>query len=185
MPQSSHRPDRLDIRSFAQDAAQLDGTLLLSKLERLTQDLYRVDADLASNLVQWLAAGSSVPITGGAAQSWLHLEVSMQAPMQCQRCLEQVIVPVEIARDFRFVKNEDEANAQDDEADEELLVISKQFNLLELIEDEIIMALPFAPVHETCPKKVKLASSAEDFEAALGEKTNAFAVLGVLKKAKP
>lgn len=185
MTQSSHRPDRLDIRSFAQDAAQLSGSLSLSKLERLAQDLYRVEADFASKTLQWAARGSSVPITGGAAQSWLHLEVSLQAPMQCQRCMSEVVLPVQIARDFRFVKNEEEANAQDDDAEEELLVTSKQFDLLELIEDEIIMALPFAPVHEVCPVQVKLASSAEDFDAALEMKPNAFAALGVLKKVKP
>ena len=185
MTQSSHRPDRLDVRSFAQDAAQLSGTLLLSKLERLAQDLYLVDADLASKTLQWEASGRSVPISGGAAQPWLHLKISLHAPMQCQRCLSAVEMPVEIARDFRFVKNEEEANAQDDDAEEELLVTSKQFNLLELIEDEVIMALPFAPVHEVCPVAVKLASSSEEFEEALVAKPNAFAALGVLKKAKP
>jgi uncharacterized protein len=182
--QTTHRPDRLDIRSFAQDAAQISGSLPLSKLERLAQDLYRLDADSASKTLQWSATGSSIPIAGGAAQPWLHLEVSLQAPMQCQRCLEQVVVPVQIERDFRFVKNEEEASEQDDEAEEELLVIAKQFDLLELIEDEIIMALPMVPLHETCPEKVKLSSSADDFEAALNAKPNAFAALGVLKKVK-
>ena len=185
MTQTSHRPDQLDIRSFAQEGAQLSGNLLLSKLERLAQDLYRLDANLASKTIQWTARGSVMPISSGVAQQWLHVNIGLRAPMQCQRCLEAVELPVQIERDFRFVKNEEEANAQDDEAEEELLVISKQFDLLELIEDEIIMALPMVPLHETCPKKVKLASSSEDFEAALGEKPNAFAVLGVLKKAKP
>jgi uncharacterized protein len=185
MTQSTHRPDRLDIRSFAQDAAQISGSLPLSKLERLAQDLYLAEADLALKTLQWTATGSSIPIAGGAAQPWLHLEVSLQAPMQCQRCLQEVVLPVQITRDFRFVKNEEEANAQDDDAQEELLVIAKQFDLLELIEDEIIMALPFAPLHETCPEKVKLASSSEEFDAAQEMKPNAFAALGVLKKAKP
>ncbi len=185
MTQQTHRPAHLDIRSFAQDAAQISGGLPLSKLERLAQDLYLVEADLASKTVQWAATGSSMPIAGGAAQPWLHLEVKLQAPMQCQRCLQAVELPVEIERNFRFVKNEEEAMAQDDEAEEELLVASKQFDLLELIEDEIIMALPMVPLHETCPVKVKLASSAEDFEAAQEAKPNAFAALGVLKKAKP
>ncbi len=185
MTQQTHRPDRLDIRSFAQDAAQINGSFPLSKLERLAQDLYRTEADLASKNVQWAATGSSMPIAGGVAQPWLHLEVKLQAPLQCQRCLQAVELQVEIARDFRFVKNEEEAMAQDDEADEELLVVSKQFDLLELIEDEIIMALPFAPLHEVCPRPVKLASSAEDFEAALEAKPNAFAALGILTKAKP
>jgi uncharacterized protein len=160
---------------------QISGNLPLLKLERLTQDLYRIEADLASKTLQWTATGSSVPISGGAAQPWLHLEIALQAPMQCQRCLQEVVLPVQIERDFRFVKNEEEANAQDDDAEEELLVIAQQFDLLELIEDEIIMALPFAPLHETCPVNVKLASSSEEFEAAEAAKPNAFAALGALK----
>lgn len=189
MTQTAFRPDRLDVRAFAQNAAQLDGEIPLSKLERLAQDLYRREADLASKTVHWQASGESVAVTGGAAQSWLHLSLQAQVPLQCQRCLQEISHEVDEHLSFRFVKDEAEANAQDDDAEEDLLVASKQFNLLELIEDEMLMALPYVPTHEVCPVPVKLQVSSEEYEAALNEKPKAFAALGelksVLKKAKP
>lgn len=192
MTQTAFRPDRLDVRAFAQNAAQLAGESSLSKLERLAQDLYRPEGDLVSMSapnVSWRASGESVAVTGGAAQSWLHLSLQAQVPLQCQRCLQGMTHDVDVQLSFRFVKDEAEANAQDDDAEEDLLVASKQFNLLELIEDELLMALPYVPVHEVCPVPVKLQASSEEYEAALNEKPKAFAALGelkpVLKKAKP
>ncbi len=181
MTQLNFRPDHLDVRAFAQNAAQADGTLLLSKLERLTEDLYGVEADLASHSVRWTARGHSLPVAGGVAQSWLQLEIAADLPLQCQRCLQGVSHPMALQRSFRFVRDEEEANAQDDESEEDLLVASKQFDLLALIEDELIMALPFAPAHEVCPITVKLQASSLDYEAALNAKPKAFAALGELK----
>jgi len=181
MTETTFRPQRLDVRAFAQNAAQLQGTISLLNLERLTQDLYGSGADLSSNCVQWSAQGDTVAVAGGSAQNWLHLNVQATLPMQCQRCLQAMTQPLHIQRSFRFVRDEQEANAQDDDCEEDLLVASKQFDLLQLIEDELIMALPFAPTHEVCPVAVKLKAVGEDFEAALKEKPKAFAALGELK----
>lgn len=184
MTQATFRPDSLDVRSFAQNAAQLTGALSLSKLERLAQDLYRLDTDFSSKILTWKAGGKSVAVTGGVAQSWLSLEIEGSVPLQCQRCLQGMQEDIKLHRSFRFVRDEAEANAQDDDAEEDLLVASKQFDLLELIEDELILALPFAPAHEFCPVTVKLLSSSADFEAALNDKPKAFAALGAFKLGK-
>ncbi len=185
MTQTIFRPDRLDIRAFAQEGALLTGSVLPSKMARLAQDLYVMEQDSSSNSggqpVSWQARGEMVPFAAGAAQPWVHLNLQTQVQLQCQRCLGPVTLPIDVARSFRFVKSEDEAAGQDDEAEEELLVIDKQFDLISLMEDELIMALPMVPTHDVCPVKVKLASSADDFEEALAEKPKAFAALGVLK----
>ena len=160
------------------------GTVSLSKLERLTQDLYAQNADFSLKTLHWNAFGKSIAVTGGVAQSWLQLEIEASVPLQCQRCLQAMEAGIELSRNFRFVRDEDEAERQDDESEEDLLVASKQFNLMELIEDELILALPFAPTHEVCPVPVKLQNSSADFEAALNEKPKAFAALGELKLTK-
>jgi uncharacterized protein len=183
MSSTTFRPDRLDVRAFAQQAAHLEGKLLLSKLERLAQDLYSLEVDLTSKTVDWQARGESVAVTGGAAQSWLRLSLQVQLPMQCQRCLRGMLHSIDVAHRFRFVRDEAEAIAQDDDAQEDLLVASKQFNVLELIEDELVMALPFVPMHEVCPVQVKLQASSEEYVAALNNKPHAFAALGELKSA--
>jgi uncharacterized protein len=63
--------------------------------------------------------------------------------MECQRCLTPVDVPLDVERSFRFVADEATAEALDDECDEDLLALSREFDLRELIEDELLMACPW------------------------------------------
>ncbi len=85
---------------------------------------------------------------------------------------------------FRFVASEEAAEAQDEEAEEDVLALSQDFKLSDLIEDEVLMALPVVPRHETCPVEVKLAAVDQDFDAASAEKRNPFAVLAKLQGGK-
>ena len=126
--------------------------------------------------------GEHVAEMGGAGHIWLHLQADCSVPMVCQRCLEVAEIALHAERSFRFVKDEATAEVLDDEAEEDLLAISKDFNLRELIEDELLMELPLVPMHEVCPAVVPMASSDEDFEQAVTEKTNPFAVLAGLRK---
>ena len=64
-----------------------------------------------------------------------------------------VDVPLAVDRSFRFVADEATAAAEDDESEEDVLALSRSFDLLELIEDELLMELPVAPRHEVCPSR--------------------------------
>jgi uncharacterized protein len=178
MRNTDHNPSQLDVRAFAQEAAQMQGQLSLKNCERLAQDLYALGADSTPQALSWKARGQAVQITGGAAQSWLHLELQAVLPMQCQRCLQRMDEAVQVERSFRFVRDEREAQSQDEAAEEDVLVASKQFDLLALVEDEVILALPFAPAHAVCPVALTLQSTREDFEQALQARPSAFAALG-------
>src|SRR5690606_12845544 len=118
-------------------------------------------------------------------QHWLHLRVEATFPMVCQRCLTPVDVPLQVERSFRFVPDEATAETLDDEAEEDLLALSREFDLHELIEDEWLMALPVVPRHEVCPEPVPMVSSDEDFDAASADKPNPFAALAALRTGKP
>jgi uncharacterized protein len=95
-----------------------------------------------------------------------------------------VDIEVAVNRSFRFVGSEEEAEAQDEEAEEDVLALSPDFNLAALIEDEVLLALPVVPRHEACPVEVKLAVADPGFDAALAEKRNPFAVLAKLQGGK-
>ena len=95
-----------------------------------------------------------------------------------------VSIPIDITREFRFVANEEEAAAQDDDSEEDLLVSSREFNLAELIEDELLMGLPLIPRHDVCPTPIKLEAVDPDFEATSLVKPNAFAALAQLRGGK-
>jgi uncharacterized protein len=178
----SSPPSQIDVRKFALASEALSGQDALLNYERLAQDLQRDTVDFDKKTVTWSARGETLTPPGGGAQPWLHLSAQADVPMVCQRCLGPVDVALDIDSTFRFVPTEAIAMAEDDESEEDLLVLSKQFDLQALIEDELLMALPIVPKHEVCPGNVKLASTDEEFKAALTQKPNAFAALGSLKK---
>jgi len=172
---------RLDVKAFAKAGAVLSGQDLLSKYERLLQEC---GGQGAERPVQWLARGELRLDASGFAQIWLHLSAKANLPLTCQRCLGPADIALAVDRSFRFVTTEEQAEAEDEEAEEDVLALSRDFNLYELIEDELLMELPVVPRHEVCPTEVKLAVQDADFEAAQAEKPNPFAVLAGLKGGK-
>jgi uncharacterized protein len=184
------RADRLDVAGLAQANGYLKGQNLLSKYERLRQESCRLEDGLtAEENIAWQADGEWVEGAGELSKSkpqvWLHLAVQAHVPQTCQRCLGEVSTFLEVERSYRFVVDEATAEAEDDECEEDLLAISREFNLLALIEDELLMALPQVPMHDSCPVQPKMTVSDADFEgeaAAVGAgKPNPFAVLAALK----
>lgn len=175
-------PERLDVKAFAQAQAQIEGQQALSQFNRLAQEAQGPHAEVQ---VRWAAQGELRAETGAQPQVWLHLQGETDLPMTCQRCLTTAPIALDVQRSFRFVADEATAEALDDECEEDLLALSKEFNLLELLEDELLMALPLVPLHEVCPEAVPLASSDEDFERANSEKPNPFAALAGLRITKP
>ena len=185
------RADRLDVAGLAQADGYLKGQDLLLKYERLRLESCRLEADLTpEESVVWQANGDLVESVGDSAkvkpQVWLHVTARTHLPQTCQRCLGEVSTLLEVERSYRFVADEATAEAQDDECDEDLLAISREFNLSELIEDELLMALPQVPLHDVCPVTLKMSASDADFggdaEAVGAGKPNPFAVLAALKK---
>lgn len=174
-------PPHIDIEPAAQAHWQLSGCNELSNYERLTQEAQGLGAE---NPLNWSAQMQRRDDLAGQAATWLQLTVNTVLPLTCQRCLRLVDVPVNIDRQFRFVATEAIAQAQDDESEEDLLVSSREFDLLSLIEDEVLLDLPLVPRHDVCPVAVKLAVVDDGFEAA-SEKPNPFAQLAQLKGKTP
>ena len=172
-------PGRLDVAAFAQAGATLSVAEPLSAYPRLQAESALADA---SGDVRWLAQGELRGRTGTAGVPWMHLEADTTLPLVCQRCLQPVDTPLEADRWFRFVADEETAALEDEEADEDVLVVSHDFDLRELVEDELLMEIPFAPVHEVCPAPVRMSAVDPDFDAAGQERPNPFAALEALKK---
>ena len=171
-------PERLDVKAFAQAGGHLAGHATLLKYERLAEEAQGLHPDLR---VDWYADAELRTDAGEGVQHWLHLRAEASFPMLCQRCLLPVDVPLQVDRWFRFVADEATAEALDDEVEEDLLALSREFDLHALIEDELLMALPVVPRHDECPTPVTLASSDDDFEQASAEKPNPFAALASLR----
>jgi uncharacterized protein len=171
----------LDVKLLAQSATALVGHEFLSTFERLAHETPELGVDRVLN---WSALGELRYDEAGAEQIWLHLTVDTSFPLTCQRCMGPVDIKVDVNRSFRFVQSEQAALEQDENAEEDILVFSQEFKLLDLIEDEVLLALPVVARHERCPVTVKLAVTDPGFDTAGEEKSNPFAVLGKLQTRK-
>ncbi|MFY9513722.1 MAG: YceD family protein [Rubrivivax sp.] len=172
---------RLDVQAFAAAGAALDGTLAQAGFSRLADSLLPLPGDGGAPPVGWSAQGEERPITGGAPQTWLHLQANTHVVLQCQRCLQALHEPLQIDRWFRFAASEDEAARLDEESEDDVLVASRSFDLQELLEDELILALPLVPRHESCPEPLPMAAG-EDTLADDEAPANPFAALAALKR---
>jgi uncharacterized protein len=174
-------PRKLDVRRFAEEDGTLASEDALRDYPRLAGE---TSGDTAAIHVRWSARGELRNPGHVRPEAWVHLEAVATLPLVCQRCLAPVEIPVEVARAFRFAKDEATAAAEDDEADEDVLAESREFNLLELVEDELLMDLPVAPRHVICPVLPSFSSGDPAFDAAQAEKKNPFEVLKALKPGK-
>lgn len=170
-------PRKLSILNFAKTEAHLEGVAPLQQLDRLYefQQSGAPDAE-----VNFQAKGDMRVTSAGPLAPWLNLQASLRLSLVCQRCLGPVEEEIAFEREFRFVESEALAAAQDEESEEDVLVLSPEFDLLELLEDELLMALPASPKHATCPRPVKLRVADADYEEPEG-KPNPFAALAGLK----
>lgn len=175
-------PRRLDVKAFAQAGADLQGQSPLTQWPRLLGE-QMPGAQPASHEVRWHLRGQMTPVTGGDARIGMTLSAEVDLPMQCQRCLTLVVETVQAEREFVFVADEATAEAMDDESEQDVLVISRDFDALSLVEDELILALPLVPRHEVCPQDLPVQAADEAFETA-SQRPNPFAALATLKKGK-
>ncbi|WP_158558944.1 YceD family protein [Rhodoferax lacus] len=169
----------LHIAAFAKSEGTHAGEERLSHFERLMEQSQGLGGE---TLVTYSVQGSMQLDAAGAEEPWLHLQAQATLSLVCQRCLGPVDEVVGFERDFRFVASEALAEVEDEESDEDVLVLSKSFDLLELIEDELLMATPLVSKHEVCPTPVKLQAADPEFAELPQEKPNPFAVLQQLKK---
>jgi uncharacterized protein len=177
----------IDVLQLARAGANLAGDLPVQRFERLHAEQLDVSAQAGT--------GTSVNFrfelhqkiqAGGAAISFASLTACVVLQTTCQRCLTGMAQKLEVSNRYRFVASEDQAEHDDEASEEDLLVYSKQFNLLELIEDELLMALPYAPAHDVCPHgstgrlETEFLQPEHD-EAEKPQKPNPFAALTGLK----
>ena len=170
---------RLNMQDFAEAGVPLIKATPLHNLERLAQESAVLQPD---SIVNWQAAPELRVGNAGQLDIWLHLTADTLIPLTCQRCMSVVQNALQIDQWYRFVASEDIAMAEDDSSDEDLLVLSPQFDLGELLEDELLMALPLVPMHDTCPELPVFSTGALDVPTAVADKPNPFAALAQLKK---
>jgi len=179
----SFLPRSLDVAAFARAEGTLAGEWPTAELTRLA-DFGAPELPAAAwPPVRWRVAGRVTPVLGGEPEVWVSLTVEAQVHQTCQRCLQPAAIDLRVDRPFRFVHDEAQAAELDADSDDDVLVLSRRFDLQEWVEDELLLALPIVPLHEACPAPLPLPVEEED-EAAPAQ-PNPFAVLQALKGKKP
>jgi uncharacterized protein len=184
-PNTVWNPARLDVRAFAQAGARLNADDTMGRFERLKDELHPDSATAELPGVRWQAQGAlRAASEGGDPAVWLHLLAEVVAPLTCQRCLGAVETPLRVDRWFRFVADEATAAVEDNDCEEDLLPLEPRPSLYELLEDELLMALPLVPMHDSCPVPVPMQSGdVAAVDASADEhRPHPFAALSRLKK---
>jgi len=179
-----HDALRLDVSAFIADAAQLAGSWPGASLQRLAE-LQTPPQDTALSAADWQAQGQRVAVAGGDAELWLHLQARAPVWLTCQRCLQPFSVPLDIDQRLRFVRGEAQAEALDAEIEEDVLALSKSLDLRELVEDELLLALPIVPRHDLCPQPLPVPLAEASAPDDVPERENPFAALQRLKSSTP
>jgi uncharacterized protein len=166
------------VRRFAADGARLSGEWPLRDLKRLSDSASADSPPAADDRVRWEARGEQG--AGLEPEIWLYLDAGTALALQCQRCLAPLDVNVAMTRRFRFVAGEAAAAQLDAESEEDVLALTRALDLQELVEDELLLALPLVPMHAQCPEPLPKPKADSEGETV----SNPFAVLASMRGAK-
>lgn len=173
-------PEKLDVAALAHDDAQLAGEWPATALVRLADSAAPEAPASGWPAVQWALCGEIRQPKAAKAQTWLHVTATGRVALTCQRCLQPVHEDLAIDRWIRFVETEAEAEALDIDSEDDVLALPRHLDARELIEDELLLALPLVPRHDACPQP--LAHADDEAEAAPEQRQNPFAKLAALKR---
>jgi uncharacterized protein len=86
--------------------------------------------------------------TAGHTDYRLRVKIRTALHLECQRCLEGFLQKIDISAQFVLLESHQEVeDFPIDNFDEDALLQSDAFDLMELIEDEVLLALPLVPKH--------------------------------------
>jgi uncharacterized protein len=129
--------DRADPWRLAQQGRTLTGRVALDGLPRLAPSL-AASGDVEYRLAFHLDSEHRAVASG---------HVTAELAVQCQRCLEPMVVGVDSHFALAFVRGLDEA-ARLPDSYEPVVAEDGWVRPLELVEDELLLALPAVPLHD-------------------------------------
>lgn len=111
--------------------------------------------------------------------AYVGLVVTAELPLLCQRTLERFMLPVRIEHRVGLIRDESEEAGLPPGYEPLLMSESGELRPLDLVEDELILAIPVVPV---LPGSEAVEHEWSGGAAAEPDRTNPFAALAALKK---
>jgi uncharacterized protein len=139
-------PTTLDPILLADNGARLLGSVPLRNMLRLKAQLLNDRGEAEIDL--------TFERSGGANLRRMHGHVKANVNLTCQRCLEPMTMEIGAAPDTILLRGDEAEEGLPPETDT-LKVPNASVALAELIEEELLLALPMVPMHELneCPAR--------------------------------
>jgi uncharacterized protein len=164
---STALPRLIEPLRLAEKGARLKGSVELSKMARLAPLLHEQEGEVGADIL-FSKNSEGIQCINGALRA--------QLTVLCQRCLEPLELPVYVELKLELTKTlAAEPSTQDNY--EPLLVTAEPLSLVELLEDELLLALPISPMHP----EGECAAAVTQHTVAY-TKENPFTLLSNLKK---
>ena len=129
---------RLDAFRLAREHGAIGGSIDPHRLTRVADGL----ADGPAN-VEWRIGGT----TDVAGRPALAIELKGTVPLTCQRCLGDFDWSIDQRTEVLLAKDERDLATLDADSSAEVVLAGAPMDPLTLVEDELVLALPFAARH--------------------------------------
>lgn len=175
MPGCNERlPVELDPFRMAELGRQFKGCIDFKQMQRLLPALESKQGQVETELTFDI---------DGQGIAFLQGEIRAELVLLCQRCLGEMQFPVVTEFRLALLRHESEVEQLSEEY-EPLIVTTVPVRLAEILEDELLLALPGIPKHNMneclSPDLTREEETQQDDESAI--KLNPFAALADLKK---
>jgi uncharacterized protein len=166
-------PETVDAWRMVQARRSFQGSIPLAAMSRLRGSLESADGAVTFDI----EFGKNEL---GVANVWVRAEAGL--PLMCQRSLEPFVLPVRVDARLGLIESESE-EAGLPPGYEPLLVDNGQLRLADVVEDELILALPVVPLKPGVDP-VERTWGADENETSASGPDNPFAVLKKMKAPK-
>lgn len=169
-------PVHIDSFRMAEAGRLFDGEYSLAELDRMHDSLLDSSGKVAVSLEFGIDA-EGIRYMKGRLQTEVTLE--------CQRCLQAMKAPIDANFALGLVRNMEKAEQLPSHY-EPLLVESDELFLRDVIEDELLLALPIVAMHDKAEcidvnQQLEDAAQHNDDDSGESKKANPFAALAALK----
>ncbi len=140
----SSLPAIIDPILLAERGTHLTGTLPLSRMARLRQMCLDDEAEVVVDLHFGYPEGERRARMAGELRVRLHVT--------CQRCLERMDLVLTATPQLVFRRPDE---PQETYLTEDVVVVDKPLSLSDIVEDELLLAMPMFPKHDpaACPAR--------------------------------
>lgn len=157
---------------FARAGERLAGTVEAAALGRLREQLANDDGAVRGARQVDRLHYEVVGTVTERGHDALVLQVKGELAMTCQRCLEPVRIAIDSSRRIIFAANAEALETQYEADDSDVVDLEDEVDVAVLIEDEVLLSLPLAPMHApgACkPSEAPLPTQAQSPFAALAQ----------------